>query len=49
MNLIVGVKTARSLTLTPSHVRTYAELTGDHNPLHLEVHGARLHWRYHNG
>ena len=36
MNLIVGAKTARSLTLTPSHVRTYAELTGDHNPLHFD-------------
>ena len=36
MNLIVGAKATRSLTLTPSHVRTYAELTGDHNPLHFD-------------
>jgi len=37
MNLAVGQKVRRSLTLTPRHVATYAELTGDHNPLHFDA------------
>ena len=36
MNISVGQKTTRSITLTPEHVRAYAEITGDHNPLHFD-------------
>jgi len=36
MNLIVGQKANRSITLTAEHVRSYAEMTGDHNPLHFD-------------
>ena len=36
MNLSVGQKAARSLTLTAEHVRMYAEITGDYNPLHFD-------------
>ncbi len=35
-NLTVGQKATRSITLTEEHVRTYAEITGDHNPLHFD-------------
>jgi acyl dehydratase len=35
-NLSVGQKATRSLTLTGEHVRMYAEITGDHNPLHFD-------------
>ncbi len=31
-----GQKATRSLTLTADHVRTFAELTGDYNPLHFD-------------
>jgi len=34
--LSVGQKATRSLTLTGEHVRMYAEITGDHNPLHFD-------------
>jgi acyl dehydratase len=34
--LQVGQAATRSLTLTAEHVRTYAELTGDYNPLHFD-------------
>jgi acyl dehydratase len=33
----VGQKAQRSLTLTEKHVTTFAELTGDYNPLHFDV------------
>ena len=33
----VGQRAQRSLTLTEQHVRTFAELTGDYNPLHFDV------------
>ncbi len=33
---LVGQKATRTLTLTESHVRTFAELTGDYNPLHFD-------------
>jgi acyl dehydratase len=39
--LTVGQKAQRSLTLTEEHVRTFAELTGDYNPLHFDVAFAR--------
>ena len=36
MNLTVGQKATRSLQLTESHVRAFAELSGDYNPLHFD-------------
>lgn len=36
MSLAVGQKATRSLTLTEEHVRRYAEITGDRNPLHFD-------------
>ena len=36
MNLAVGTKATRSLRLTAADVKGYAELTGDHNPLHFD-------------
>lgn len=36
MNVTVGQTATRRVTLTEEHVRTYAELTGDHNPLHFD-------------
>jgi acyl dehydratase len=36
MRLHVGQKAVRSITLTAEHVKTYAELTGDYNPLHFD-------------
>jgi acyl dehydratase len=36
MDLSVGQKAIRSMTLTEDHVKIYAELTGDHNPLHFD-------------
>ena len=36
MNLSVGQKAARNITLTEDHVRKYAEITGDYNPLHFD-------------
>lgn len=35
-NLSVGQKATRSITFTAEHVKTYAEMTGDHNPLHFD-------------
>ncbi len=32
----VGQRASRTLTLTPRHVETFAELTGDYNPLHFD-------------
>src|ERR1044071_8600919 len=32
----VGQRARRSLTVTAEQVRVYAELTGDHNPLHFD-------------
>lgn len=36
MNIAVGQKATRTLTLTATHVKTFAELTGDYNPLHFD-------------
>ena len=36
MNLHVGQKASRTVTITADHVKTFAELTGDYNPLHFE-------------
>ena len=36
MNAVVGQRAERSLTLTPEHVKMFAELTGDYNPLHFD-------------
>lgn len=36
MNIHAGQKASRSLALTESHVRTFAELSGDYNPLHFD-------------
>jgi acyl dehydratase len=36
MKLSVGQKAARSLTLTSEHVKAFAEMTGDYNPLHFD-------------
>lgn len=36
MDIQVGQKAARSLTLTAAHVQKYAEITGDYNPLHFD-------------
>ena len=34
--LTVGQRAERSLTLTAAHVKTFAELSGDYNPLHFD-------------
>ena len=36
MEMVVGQKATRSITLTADHVKTFAELTGDYNPLHFD-------------
>ena len=36
MKVKVGQKAIRSITLTAKHVKTYADLSGDHNPLHFD-------------
>src|SRR5215831_18553753 len=36
MSLVIGQRASRSLTLSEHHVRTYAELSGDYNPLHFD-------------
>ena len=36
MDLTVGQKAFRSIILTAEHVRSYAEITGDTNPLHFD-------------
>ena len=37
MDLHVGQRASRSLTLTAEHVKAYAEITGDYNPLHFDA------------
>lgn len=36
MNMTVGRKASRSLRLTEDHVKAFAEITGDYNPLHFD-------------
>jgi len=36
LDLEVGQKAERSMTVTAEHVRLYAELSGDRNPLHFD-------------
>lgn len=36
MDIEVGAKATRSLTVTEEHVRKFAEITGDYNPLHFD-------------
>lgn len=36
MNLTIGQRATRTLTLTADHVRMFAEMTGDYNPLHFD-------------
>ena len=36
MQISIGQKATRSITLTAAHVKTFAELSGDHNPLHFD-------------
>jgi acyl dehydratase len=37
MTVTVGQTATRSLTLTEDHVRKYAEISGDYNPLHFDA------------
>ena len=36
MSITVGQRASRSLTLTAGHVRAFAEISGDYNPLHFD-------------
>lgn len=36
MSVTVGQKATRSMTVTADHVRAYADITSDHNPLHFD-------------
>jgi acyl dehydratase len=36
MPLTPGQTTSRSMTVTADHIRAYAEITGDYNPLHFD-------------
>src|SRR4029450_2317030 len=37
MSISVGQRASRRLTLTADHVRKFAEISGDHNPLHFDA------------
>lgn len=36
LDLEIGRTATRSMHVTPEHVRAYARITGDHNPLHFD-------------
>lgn len=36
MQIFIGQKATRTITLTPDHVKTFAKLSGDYNPLHFD-------------
>jgi acyl dehydratase len=36
MSVTVGQRATRSLTMTAAHVRAFAEISGDYNPLHFD-------------
>ena len=36
MQIIIGQRATRSITLTANHVKTFAQLSGDYNPLHFD-------------
>ena len=36
MQISIGQKATRSITLTADHVKAFAELSGDYNPLHFD-------------
>ena len=36
MNLSPGQKATRTMTVSAAHVKAYAEMTGDYNPLHFD-------------
>lgn len=36
MTVTVGQTASRTMTVTADHVRAYAEITGDYNPLHFD-------------
>ena len=36
MQISIGQKATRSITLTADHVKTFATLSGDYNPLHFD-------------
>jgi acyl dehydratase len=37
VQLVVGDTASRAITVTDEHVRAYAEITGDRNPLHFDA------------
>jgi acyl dehydratase len=37
MSIVVGQRASRSLTLSDDHVRSFAEISGDRNPLHFDA------------
>jgi len=41
MQLSIGQKASRTMTVKAEHVKTFAELTGDYNPLHFDEEFAR--------
>jgi acyl dehydratase len=36
MDIAIGQKASRTMSVTAEHVSTFAELTGDYNPLHFD-------------
>jgi acyl dehydratase len=36
LDLAVGQRASRTMTVTAEHVRLYGDITGDHNPLHFD-------------